>query len=394
MRRVIPLVLGLLMVTSLVAFAGGTQEPQPSGPVTISIWHGYTETEEKTFHQAVTDFMIANPKITVTLLAVPFDQLQNKFQTEAAAGGGPTMVVGPQDRMAAYNQAGRLATLDSNAAFLKDLVPAAVNGGMIGGKLVGVPVNNKVVALVYNKKIVTKEPATYDELMASVAKNGMAITADWFHNYMWAPAFGAAFLDANNRAVLDSDAGVKAYAFFYQLAKSPGVVTDSNDGNQDTLFRQGKVAYRIQGPWASADYIKDLGVDSVGVMAFPAVPNGKQPRPWNQSEMVSVSTNAAKEQVIASNLFLAYLTSAPIQKRFLDAANWIPANAKVDTSSNPVVGGFLKQVVYSDPFPVVPELSTTWDPMGNAVTQILEKVKSPQDALIAAMALINTANKK
>jgi len=394
MNKRIVLVLGLLAIASLVAFAAGGKEAAPSGPVTISIWHGYIETEEKTLRQAATDFMAANPKITVELLAVPFDQLQNKFQTEAAAGGGPTIIVGPQDRMAGYNQAGLLAPLDDTAPFLKNLVPAAVNGGRIGGKLVGVPVNNKVVALVYNKSLVTKEPASYDELMAAIAKSGMALTADWFHNYMWGPAFGASFLDATNKAVLDSEAGVKAYTFFLQLAKSAGVTADGNDGNNDTLFRQGKVAFRIQGPWASGDYIKDLGAANVGVMAFPAVPGGSRPRPWNQSEMFSVNANATKDQVLASGQFLAFFTSAAIQKRFLDAANWIPANAKVDTSSNPVVGGFLKQVEFSDPFPVVSELGATWDPMGNAMTQILEKVKSPKDALTGAMALINTANKK
>ena len=394
MNKRIVLVLGLLAIASLVAFAAGGKEAAPSGPVTISIWHGYIETEEKTLRQAATDFMAANPKITVELLAVPFDQLQNKFQTEAAAGGGPTIIVGPQDRMAGYNQAGLLAPLDDTAPFLKNLVPAAVNGGRIGGKLVGVPVNNKVVALVYNKSLVTKEPASYDELMAAIAKSGMALTADWFHNYMWGPAFGASFLDATNKAVLDSEAGVKAYTFFLQLAKSAGVTADGNDGNNDTLFRQGKVAFRIQGPWASGDYIKDLGAANVGVMAFPAVPGGSRPRPWNQSEMFSVNANATKDQVLASGQFLAFFTSAAIQKRFLDAANWIPANAKVNTSSNPVVGGFLKQVEFSDPFPVVSELGATWDPMGNAMTQILEKVKSPKDALTGAMALINTANKK
>ena len=83
-----------------------------------------------------------------------------------------------------------------------------------------------------------------------------------------------------------------------------------------------------------------------------------------------------------------------MQKQLLDAANWIPANASVDTSSNPVVGGFLGQVPNSDPFPVAAELGATWDPMGNAMTQILEGVASPEDALSEAANLINTANNK
>jgi maltose-binding protein MalE len=59
-----------------------------------------------------------------------------------------------------------------------------------------------------------------------------------------------------------------------------------------------------------------------------------------------------------------------------------------------VVGGFPDQVPYSDPFPVAAELGATWDPMGNAMTQILEGVATPEEALAEAAGLINTANNK
>jgi len=48
----------------------------------------------------------------------------------------------------------------------------------------------------------------------------------------------------------------------------------------------------------------------------------------------------------------------------------------------------------SDPFPVVSELGATWDPMANAITQILEGVKTPEEALTEAADLINTTNNK
>ncbi|HEX2979928.1 MAG TPA: extracellular solute-binding protein [Anaerolineaceae bacterium] len=371
------------------------ETPAASGAaVKISIWHGYIETEEKLFSQTVTDFMTANPNITIDLLAVPFDQLQNKFQTEAASGGGPTIIMGPQDRMAGYATADLLAEIDGSAAFLKDLVPASVEGGKVNGKLVGVPVNNKVVAMVYNKSKVTTEPKDFDELLTMAADNGLAITADWFHNYMWGPAFGAKFFDENNKVVIDSPEGAEAYAYFKKVCESKGVTCDSNDGDMDTLFRQGEAAFRIQGPWASGDFIADLGADNVGVMAIPTIPGKAAPRPWNQSEMASLNVNATPEEVTAAMKFIEYLTSADVQAKFLNEANWIPANASVDTASNPVVGGFLAQVPNSDPFPVVPELGATWDPMGNAMTQILEGVAEPQAALTEAANLINTTNNK
>lgn len=393
MRR---LLIGIAMALAVVGvtFAAGSQEAgAPEGPVSVMIWHGFIETEEATLRSVVDRFNSENENITVDLLAVPFDELQNKFQTEAASGGGPTLVIGPQDRMASYNQAALLREIEDEA-FLGDLVPAAVEGGGIAGTLVGVPISNKVVALVYNRSRVGSEPESFAELAASVAEHGLAVTADWFHNYMWAPAFGATFLDENNKVVIDEREGVEAYTFFYEMAHSDGVTFDGNDGDMDTMFRQAQVGYRIQGPWASGDYIADLGAENVGVMAFPSVPGGERPRPWNQSEMVSVNVNATDTEYEAAIEFMAYFKSADIQKEFLDAANWIPANADVDTSSNPVVGGFLRQVEYSDPFPIVPELNATWEPMGNAITQILEGVKTPEEALAEAAELINRANNK
>ena len=110
--------------------------------------------------------------------------------------------------------------------------------------------------------------------------------------------------------------------------------------------------------------------------------------------MISMNVDASPEETTAAMSFIGYLTSAEVQKDFLNKANWIPANASVDSSSNPVAGGFLSQVPSSDPFPVVQELGATWDPMGDAITKILEGVAPPQDALSEAAELINTANNK
>jgi arabinogalactan oligomer/maltooligosaccharide transport system substrate-binding protein len=369
-------------------------EAPEAEPVTISIWHGYIETEEETFSQAVEDFQAANPDVTIEVLAVPFDELQNKFQTEVAAGGGPTLVTGPQDRMAGYAEAGLLSTIDEAAPFLNELVPASVDGGRVGGELVGVPINNKVVAMFYNKSMVDEPPADFDELLAMAAENGLAISAIWFHNYMWGPAFGAQFFDDDLKVVIDSPEGAEAYSYFKQVCESEGVTCDANDGDMDTLFRQGQVAFRFQGPWASGDAINDLGAENVGVAAVPPIPGKGNPRPWNQSEMISMNVDATPEETAAAMRFIEYLTSAEIQGMFLDKANWIPSNASVDTSSNPVVGGFLDQVPFSDPFPVAAELGATWDPMGNAITVILEEVATPEEALSEAAELINTANNK
>jgi arabinogalactan oligomer/maltooligosaccharide transport system substrate-binding protein len=296
--------------------------------------------------------------------------------------------------MAAYADAGLLAEIDESAGFIANLVPAAVDGGRIGGTLVGIPFNNKVVAMFYNKSVIDEPPADFDALLALAAEHGLAITSDWFHNYMWVPAFGAQLFDENNKAILDTSGAAEAFAYLKTVCESPGVTCDGDDGNMDILFRQGEAAFRFQGPWMSGDAINDLGAENVGVARVPPIPGAGDPRPWNQSEMIQISVNATSEQTEAAMKLIEYLTSADVQKTFLNEANWIPANASVDTSTNPVVGGFLEQVPFSDPFPVVAELGATWAPMGDAVTKILEGVLTPEEAIAEATALINETNNK
>lgn len=368
--------------------------PAAGAPVTITIWHGYIETEEQLLQQVIADYTAQNPNVTINTLAVPFDELQNKFQTEAASGGGPTLITGPQDRMAAYHQAGLLAILDENADFLGELEPQSVEGGRVSGDLVGIPINNKVVALFYNRSMVDTVPADFDALVAASADLGMALTRQWFHTYMFVPAFGASFFDEDFRCVLDETGAAEAFAYYKQVCESPGVTCDSNDGNMDTLFRSGEVAFRIQGPWMSADAIADLGMENVGVAKIPAIPGQSDPRPWNQSEMASVNVNASEEEVAAAMDFVRYLTSADVQRLYLEQANWIPVNTNVDTSGNPVVAGFIEQVPFSDPFPVAPELAATWGPMDDALTKAVEGVLPPEEALAEACMLINTTNNK
>ncbi len=237
------------------------------------------------------------------------------------------------------------------------------------------------------------EPPTHFGLLAAAAEgNGLAITSDWFHNYMWLPAYGAKLFDDNLKCVADQAGGADAFQFLADVCSAPGVSCDSNDGNQDTQFRRGEVAFRIQGPWASGDFKKDLGAENVGVVRVPPITGAGDPRPWNQSEMISVNVNATDSQKEVAVLFIGDLVSADTQTTFLKEASWIPSNANVDISTNPVVGGFLDQLPFSDPFPVAFELNATRDPLDTAVRAILEGTKAPQDALTEACSLINPTN--
>lgn len=374
-----------------------TPTPVPELTGTITVWHGFIETEEQLGTWAATEFEAANPGIYVEGLAVPFDDLQNKYQVEAAAGGGPDIIQGPQDRMTAYAEAGLLAPLDDLAADILDrFVPATVEGSRVNGVLYGIPTSSKLVALFYNTSMISEPPTDSDEMLALAAEHGLAITADWYHNFGFVGAFGGQLFDEDYRCILDQGGTDEALAFLATVCASEGVVCDPNDGDMDTLFRQGQVGMRIQGPWASGDFQADLGLENVAVAPIPAIAaTGNSPTPFMGVDVLSINVNSSPEQQQLAMMFLDFVTSGEVQKAFVDQANWIPANAAVDTSGNPLIGGFLAQAsAGAFPFPNVAEFGATWGPGGDAVTKVLEDVSSPEEAVAEMTALINEANQK
>ena len=87
----------VLMVALTLGFGGiassSAQDSSASG--TLKLWHGWTGAEADTLNnQILPAWEAAYPNVKIEALAVPFDQLKNKYQTEAATGGGPDLLIG------------------------------------------------------------------------------------------------------------------------------------------------------------------------------------------------------------------------------------------------------------------------------------------------------------
>ncbi|RPJ51828.1 MAG: extracellular solute-binding protein, partial [Chloroflexi bacterium] len=156
-------------------------------PVEITIWHAYHTggSEEATLTKLVEAYQAANPNVKVNVLAVPFDQVFNKYETETAAGGGPDMFTAPNDSLGNEVRADVVAPIDELVAGKLDgYTEAGVNGVTVDGKIYAVPGIAKAVALYYNKDTVPTPPATTDELLQMV-KDGkkIVINQNAYHNF-------------------------------------------------------------------------------------------------------------------------------------------------------------------------------------------------------------------
>lgn len=115
--------------TAAPSTGGAMAGPKVTGEVTL--WHAYGagSAEEAAVNALIENAKKDNPDAKITVLEVPFDQVFNKFETEAAAGGGPDMYIAPNDSLGKQVRADLLAPIDDKmAGHLDNLLPVAVEG--------------------------------------------------------------------------------------------------------------------------------------------------------------------------------------------------------------------------------------------------------------------------
>ncbi len=371
-----------------------TTAPSAGGNVTgtITLWHGYhaSGSEETAINTLVTNAKKQFPNATINVLEVPFDQLFNKFETEAAAGGGPDMFTAPNDSLGKEVRAGLLAPLDDMVkGKLDSYSKLAIDALTVDGKLYAVPQIPKAVGLYYNKTTVTTPPATTDELMALVKsgkKVGIANSA--YHTFGFWRSFGGQLMDNSGKCVADTTGVADALQYLLDLKKAGANFTD--DGKLTSLFQQGQLDVYQNGPWVLGDNEKGLGADKVGVAPLPKGPKGNA-GPLTGLDGFYVNANS-KNKDGAVNLAL-FLSNKEAQTLYADVAGDPPARTDV-TPKDPLVKAFADLANSGFPRPQAKELDNFWGPFGDAVTKVLEGKSDAPTAVKEACAAMNKANSK
>ncbi len=387
------------------AAAGGAAATAPAAggaaagavkAVPIKLWHGWTGAEADTLAQVVKDFEAATPGAKVDLLQVPFDQLKNKYTTEASTGGGPDLLIGPKDWIGELAQAKLIAALDDSAqqAGLNNLNKAAVDANKFQGKTYAFPESTEAVALFINKDKVKTAPKTADELLTMAQQNGLALNTNFYNSVGVLFAEGAKLFDAQGKCILDQGTGtVEGLKWMAKAKGTQNVIADTDGSKLDAAFKDGKAGMIFNGPWAVGDYVKALGQDKIAVvdpMTF-APANGKF-APFLGTKNLFLNANAKGD---AKNTGLAFMNflSQPKQQETFAKIGHIPSNPNVSTN-DPILKGFLAQTQSTTYFPNEPEMGAVWTPAGDMITKVLEGKATPEDATKQACATINTANKK
>lgn len=402
LTRATSLVLTLLLAMTFMVGGRGPVLAQDSGSITL--WHGWTGTEADTLNNEILPaWEAANPGIEVEVLAVPFDQLKNKYQTEAATGGGPDLLIGPADWVGELASAELIKPLDGmvGADQLGAYVPASVDALKYDGQLYGLPESIETVALYYNKDLVPTPPTSTAELeqmsadinAANADTYGLALFSNFYHPAGYLFGWGGQLFDETNHSALDSPETVAFLNWMKDLTSKPGIFQQNDDAGISSLFKEGKAGMVINGPWALGDYQGALGADKVGVAELPVISeNGDAAaKPFLGVKHIMLNSNDSDEQAALALKFAEFFTGSEVGKILADSAGHLPANTGVDISDDPVASAFVAQAASATPMPTIPEMGQVWTPAQDMISKVISGEATAEDAAAEAAKTINDA---
>ena len=206
-------------VLALLPSAAPAAEPKE-----LVLWHGYRAEEKAALEKLVGQFNAAHAAegLSVKTLAVPYDAYADKISATVPRGKGPDVFIFAQDRLGGWIEAGNTVEpidfyLDD--AIRKRFIPTTMEAMTYRGTVYGLPLNYKVVTLIYNKKLVPTPPKTSGELVTMAKKLtdkkagrfGLAYSyGDFYYHAALMNGFGGGVFGPGTTPTLNSPQNVKS----------------------------------------------------------------------------------------------------------------------------------------------------------------------------------------
>jgi maltose-binding protein MalE len=391
-RTILGVALSLLALLSALSCA-----PKKSTKTKIVIWEQMDPEERKRFEANLAAYQAQDSTVEIQHLPYETEQLRTQFQTAAAAGGGPHLVFGPSDQVGPLSLLKLIRPLETTlpAGFFDRFIPASLD--TLDGHLYAAPdqIGNHLV-LCYNRKLVPKPPETAEEFLR-IAKSTTRLTGDpsktrygfvmnLTEPYWLVPFFtgyGGWVMDANHQPTLDQPAMVQALAFLRSLKDEHKVMPRESDYQvAETLFKEGKAAMLVNGPWSWAGY-RAAGID-LGVAPIFKMPGGNWAHPMIASKGYSINVNVKDSELPAVIKLITFLTSPEAELRDARVLGILPStraayvHPELDTDA--ILQASKRAIERGRRMPVVPEMRVLWDVMRPEMQNAMNGAKTPQRA--------------
>lgn len=283
------------------AAATAATTAKASEPVEITYWHMWGGDYKLWMDKQVAKFNASNPNIKVNVLLVPDGE--TKFLAAVAGGDPPDVFTGWGNVIATWAEGEVIMCLDEliskNAPDMEEfLYPIASELGKYKGKTYSMSIDLSPLMIFWNKDLFKevgldpeKFPTTIEELDSIEGKfwktdsKGMiertGFLPTWI--YVWAPAFGARFVDENNNPTPTDPGLLKTLKWFESYVTTKGYSMEKIDAFNKSMtnnsqsvnpFLTNKAAFTVDGMWLLTDIKKYAPNMNYGVAQLPYSTNG------------------------------------------------------------------------------------------------------------------------
>lgn len=354
---------------ALTGCSGSSGASSSSQKVTLTFWHGYTESDGGVLDSIVKKFNASQNDITIKTQTKTWAVIDDTLLPALSSKNGPDIVAMTSDRLPVYAQKHALVDLDdfyakasSNTSKLK---AEAVAMETVDGKKYGVPSGFVPLSVIYNKTLfakagITTFPTTWDEWVADAKKMTVDTNGDGtpeqyglvlpdhatVGNGIWPSLFegngGSITNSAGTKATIDSKQNVETLTYWADAIRNDKISPTGVDGiGADKLFTAGKTAMEVGGPWMAG--VATASKIDYGLAAIPAGPKAQAASAIGISLGVTAQTDSVKQQ--AAEKFLAYFNDKSTAVTWSLGSGWPPLRTDVsaaDVDSNATVASLTK----------------------------------------------------
>jgi maltose-binding protein MalE len=385
-----------LLLITLGLLAGC--RPADDGRTRIRIWHQKTGAEREFFNEAVARLNAEQDTVTVEALYRETEELRNLFVVGSVGGQGPELIFGPADNVGVLAVTATIRPIDEvlPAEYLAQFTDEGIVRWEGEPWMLADQIGNQLV-FVYNKALLPTPPETTDEMIAALQRetkdtdgdgrtDTYGLTWNYREPFFFIPfltGFGGWVLDDDGNPTLDTEATVRAIRFVLDLRDKYAVIPGESDYDvAETLFKEGRAASIINGPWAWAGY-GDSGID-YGIAPIPRVSEtGQWSGPMVAAKGYSVNVNVTDEKLPAVRAVLMALTGPDIQRTMAADLATIPTMRTVRESDavrdNAELQASLSTVEKGRMMPIAPQMRQVWDGMRGPYQLIMNGAVTPEE---------------
>ncbi len=369
--------IGLMaLIACLLVTAGCKRRYSGSGPKLV-LWH-MEDARIMPFMEELIAQFVREQGGSIEVEQVHYDpeDLHQQYLTAAIAGAGPDVVLGASDKAGIFS-IGKFIHPVEQYIDTKEYLPVAIEAVTDGGHIWGIPVSaGNHLMLFVNRNLAKAIPENTDDLLkickGILDKDEKAYclasnNGEPFFFMPWLTGFDG-WPIVGTTPSLDTPPMRAALMFFEEMLNDGRVMPPECDYNcMDGLFKEGRLAFAINGDWAIEAYRERLG-EAFQTAVLPKISaTGIPMRPMVGGKYLMLNSRLKGEQLERALAFVRFMTSYENQLKQFDRLGRLPGLKKAFVAAKKKAPDFIKgsfdELTLGKPMPMQVEMRAVWDAM-------------------------------